>query len=355
MDPRVSEHAKIIVNYSCRVKQGDLVLVNAPSTALPLITEIAAEVGKAGGQIHVAMGDAQISRAFMLNAGESNLLSYPDPLLALFREADVFIGINAPENTKELGDVPPAKFGMLMKGRGPLNQLVMGKERWNATLHPTPSLAQEAGMSFEAYCDFVYGAMLRDWPAAAERMQILADRMAATKSVRIVGDETDISFSIEGRKPIVDAGLKNLPGGEVFTSPVEESVNGEVYFDVPFLYFGSTISGVRLKFVGGEVTEHRAEVGNELLSEMLASDPGARHLGELGIGMNRGITEATRNTLFDEKMGDTIHMAVGRAFEDLGGKNKSNIHIDMIKSMKAHGTILFDDAPVYENGRFLWE
>jgi aminopeptidase len=355
MDSRVTEHAKILVGYSCQVKPGDLVIVTAPSTALSLVTEIAAEVSKIGAHLHVTMGDSRIYRASILNANESTLSSYPDPLLSLFRDADVFIGIIAPENTRELADVPSAKLGMFMKGMGPLNELVTKKGRWNATLHPTPSLAQEAGKSFEAYSDFVYGAILRDWPAARQTMNILADRMALTKKVRIVGNETDMSFSLEGRKPLVDSGMKNLPGGEVFTSPVEESVNGSVYFDLPFLFLGSSIAGVRLRYVNGEIVEHSAEVGNELLTEMLSSDSGARHLGELGIGMNRGITEATKNVLFDEKMGDTIHMAVGRAFEELGGKNKSNIHIDMVKSMKEDGAIYFDEMPVYEHGKFFWE
>lgn len=355
MDPRVAEQAKILVSYSCAVKPGDVVLVLAPTTALPLITEIAAEVAKAGGQVVVNMADSRINRAFMLNATERNLSALPEPLFALMRDADVLVSIIAPENTKELSDVPSAKMGMLTKANGPVNQIVMRKERWNVTLHPTPALAQEAGRSIEAYSDFVYGAMLRDWPAAGEAMRVLSDRMASTKRVRIVGTETDISFSIEGRKPLVDAGKKNLPGGEVYTSPVEESVSGEVYFDLPFLFLARPISGVRLKFVEGRVVAHSAEVGNELLTEMLSVDDGAKRLGELGIGMNRGITEATKNTLFDEKMGDTFHMAVGRAFEEAGGKNQSSIHIDMIKSIKHGGTIYFDDSPVYEDGKFVWE
>ena len=354
-DPRVAEHAKILVNYSCKVKPGDLVLVEAPSGAIPLMTEMAAEIGRVGGHIHVNLRDSVISRAFTLNADEKTLLSFPEPILSLYRDADVIVSIIAPENTKEMVDVPSSKVGMLMKARGPANRLILGKERWCITLHPTPALAQEAEKSMEEYSDFVYNATLRDWPAFAEKMKVLADRMAVTRSVRLVGDETDISFSIEGRKPWIDDGLKNLPGGEVFTSPVEGTVNGTVFFDLPFLFSSKPVKGVRLKYVNGEIVEHSAEVGDELLTELLASDPGAKRLGELGIGMNRGITQVTKNMLFDEKMGDTIHMAVGTAFEEVGGTNKSNIHVDMVKSMKRNGAIYFDEQAVYEQGKFVWE
>jgi aminopeptidase len=241
-----------------------------------------------------------------------------------------------------------------MQAIGGLNDIIE-KKRWNITLHPTPALAQEAGMSFEAYSDFVYGAILVDWPEMARKLKVLSDRMAATKEVRIVGKETDLTLSIAARKPIVDAGEKNLPGGEVFTSPVENSANGTILFDKPIIYLGSEISGVRLTFKDGRITNHRAESGGDLLDEMLGADEGAKCLGELGIGMNRGIKEFSKNILFDEKMGDTIHLAVGRGFEEAGGANKSGIHIDMVKSMKEEGAIFFDGVAVYENGKFAWE
>ncbi len=189
----------------------------------------------------------------------------------------------------------------------------------------------------------------------ASEMKVLSDKMATAKRVRLLGKETDITFSLEGRKPLVDEGKHNLPGGEVFTSPVEESVNGKVYFDLPLNYLGREIRGIRLLCKNGEIVEHSAEVGGSFLDQLFQADEGARRLGELGIGMNRGINEATRNTLFDEKMGDTIHMAVGFGFKEAGGKNASGIHIDMIKSMKDEGAIYFDESPIYKDGKFDWE
>jgi aminopeptidase len=217
------------------------------------------------------------------------------------------------------------------------------------------ALAQEAKMSFEGYCDFVYSAILRDWPKFEAEMRVLSERMVGARKVRVVGKDTDITLSIEGRRPKVSAGDHNMPSGEVFISPVETEVEGAVYFDLPVIYLGHEIRGARLSFHQGVVVESKAEEGEEFLRAMLEVDEGAKRLGELGIGMNRGINRFTRNILFDEKMGDTIHMAVGRAYAETGGTNRSAIHIDMIKSMKDGGAMYFDGVPVYEKGKFVWE
>jgi len=275
-------------------------------------------------------------------------------LRRLIEACDAFIQIRSDSNTKELGDVPPHKMTLFSRSVGTLTPLV-DKKRWNVTLHPTASLAQEAGKSLEAYSDFVYGATLIDWPEMARKMRALADRMRAAKSVRVTGRETDIVLSIEGRKPLVDSGEHNLPGGEVYTSPLEDSANGTVYFDEPIIHLGNVVSGVRITYERGLIVDHTAEEGGDYLDGLLGTDAGSRRMGELGIGMNRGIREFSRNILFDEKMGETIHMAVGLGFPEAGGTNESAIHIDMIKGMKAGGKILFDDEPVYADGRFAWE
>jgi aminopeptidase len=353
-DPRIAEHAKIVVNHSCKVKKGDAVLVLTSTEGIPLVREIASEVGRIGGQILVILQEESIRRAHVLAAGDDVIGVTPKPLQQLIEGIDVLIQVMATSNTKEMSDIPPHKMMLSARAMGPLF-LIIEQKRWNITLHPTPALAQDAGKSLEAFTDFVYGATLVDWSAMERKMQVLADKMAATKKVRIVGKETEISLSIEGRMPIIDSGEKNLPGGEVFTSPLEGSANGTIYFDKPIMYYGREIKGVHLTFEDGYVTEQRAEVGGESLDALLGTDEGARRLGELGIGMNRGITEFSKNILFDEKMGDTIHMAVGHAFEAAGGRNKSDIHIDMIKGMKEGGAIYFDDEPVYINGKFVWE
>jgi len=353
-DTRVAEHARLVVNYSLEVKKGDFVIVSASELALPLLQAMAAEVAKAGAYMQVWYRHESINRAYMMNATEETLSFLPPSLEKGYRNADCIVHIICSANEAELSDVPSHKLRDHQKATEPLSKVFFSK-RWNITLHPTYGLAQEARRSLEAYSDFVYSATLRDWPLLGEEMAFLARRLKAAKRVRIVGSETDISFSVEGRTPEVDDGKKNLPGGEVFTSPVEETVNGHVYFDLPFNLSGRELHGVRLKYVNGEIEESSAESGEELLKELIRTDEGARRMGELGIGMNRGITECSKNVLFDEKMGDTIHMAVGRSFEECGGKNKSGIHIDMVKNMKDEGTIYFDEDVVYRNGKFAWE
>ncbi len=353
-DNRTIEHAKILVNYSTQVKRGDYVVIQTDGEAVALIRELAAEIAKKGAYISVMNEDPSVTRAYLMNADDQTLETLPKQSKSAVENLDVYIEILASSNTQEMSDVPPSKMKARAKSRTELFPIMFSK-RWNVTLHPTQALAQEAGKSFESYCDFVYDATLRDWPKMALEMKVLADKMAATKKVRLVGKETDISFSIEGRKSKVDDARVNLPGGEVYTSPVDETVNGKVYYDIPINYLGREVRGVRLLYKNGEVVEHSAELGNELLGELLSTDPGARRLGELGIGMNRGIKEFSKSILFDEKMGDTIHMAVGHSFDEVGGTNKSGIHIDMIKSMKEEGIIYFDDVPVYKEGSFVWE
>jgi len=355
-DPRVLEHARVVVNHSCKVKKGDFVAVLSTAEAHELVVAIASELGRIGAQYIVVDLDPSVSRAHTLAADDETLATTPTQIVEMVKATDVLINIaqTTSSNSQEMSDIPPHKLQLTMRAMGPVVALLENK-RWNITLHPTPSLAQDAKMSYEAYCDFVYSAILRDWPKMASEMKVLSDRMAGAKEVHVVGKDTDISFSIEGRKPIIDAGEKNLPGGEVYTSPVDSTVNGRIYFDLPVNYRGAEITGARLAFKNGDVVESSAEQGAEILKGMLSVDEGAKRLGELGIGMNRGIDRFTNSILFDEKMGDTIHMAVGRAFEEGGGTNTSAIHIDMIKSMKKDGTVYFDGKPVYEKGKFVWE
>lgn len=356
VDPRVLEHAKILVNYSCKVKQNDFVIISATPEAHELVVALASELGKVGARYVIIDTDDQVNRAYIQAADDETLSSFPHQLLRLFREADVYINVGtlSSSNTQEMSDVPPQKLQVVARSMGPLSDAMAGK-RWNLTLHPTKALAQDAKMSYEEYCDFVYSAIIKDWTKFESEMKVLSERMERAKKVRIVGANTDISLSVEGRHPKVSAGDHNMPSGEVFVSPVDTEVEGDIYFDLPMIYQGHEIKGAKLSFHSGLVVESKAEEGAEFLKEMLEVDEGARRLGELGVGMNRGINRCTRNVLFDEKMGDTIHMAVGRAYAETGGTNKSAIHIDMIKSMKEGGTIYFDDETIYEEGKFVWE
>lgn len=354
-DPRVFEHARILVEHSCKVKKNDFVLITSNPGVHELVTAVAAQLGKIGARYIVLDLSTDITRSYMLEADDETL-SAPPPISSIIKEVDAIINISqlSSSNSQEMSDVPAHKLQLNAIAMRPLMEII-DQKRWNITLHPTRALAQDAKMSFEAYSDFVYSAIIRDWQKMASEMKVLADKMAATKTVHILGKDTDITFSIEGRKPLVDSGEKNLPGGEVYISPIDSSVEGRVYFDLPINYLGRDVKGARLNFKNGQVVESSAEEGEELLKTLMSSDTGAGRVGELGMGMNRGIDRFTKNILFDEKMGDTIHMAVGHAFPESGGTNQSAVHIDMIKTMKEGGTVLFDGTPVYANGKFSWE
>ena len=222
------------------------------------------------------------------------------------------------------------------------------------TVHPCLSLAQQANMSLEEYQDFVYGATLIDWKEESKLLHEIKAHLENHSDIRYVGPETDLWASTEGRIWIASDGKHNMPSGEVFTAPVETSVEGKIYFDVPFLQLGKVIEGVRLTFEKGEVVDFSAEKEELTLKEIIEIDEGSRRLGEMAIGTNRGIKQYTLNMLFDEKIGDTIHCALGRAYKDCNGVNDSAVHVDMIKTMK-EGEITAGNEVIYSRGKYFRE
>ena len=224
---------------------------------------------------------------------------------------------------------------------------------WVACQYPTAALAQEAGLGSEDFAELLYGAVLRDWAAEGERMRGIAAHFDAASEVRIVGEGTDLRLSLAGRSVKVDALGANLPGGEFFGCPIEDSAEGEISFgDFPAVYRGREITGIRLRFAGGRVVDASADANEAYLIETLDTDEGARRLGELGIGCNPGITRYMKNTLFDEKMDGTVHLALGNSYTDLGGVNRSAIHWDLVKDLRLPGSrIELDGVVVQQRGR----
>ncbi|UTF52981.1 aminopeptidase [Natronosalvus rutilus] len=358
MDPRVREHAEIIVDHSVDVQKGDNVRISAPPIAQDLVVAIHELLGERGAHPSLSASNSAASRAYR-RAVDPEDLECPSHVLAAAEETDVFISIRASENTYETSDVDPevtAAFGQAYK---PIQDEVMGK-RWVGTQYPAPGNAQDAEMSTEAYEEFVWDAITRDWDAQREFQQQLVEILDPADEVHIVsGDTTDVTMSVAGNPTLNDYAEKNLPGGEVFTAPVPDSVEGEVLFDKPLMAQGREITDVYLEFENGEVVSHTAEKNEDVLSTVLETDDGARRLGELGIGMNRDITEFTYNMLFDEKMGDTVHMAVGRAYEETVGegneRNDSSVHMDMIVDMSEDSFIEVDGDVVQRDGAFVFE
>ena len=358
MDPRVREHAEVIVEHSVDVQADDEVLIRGHPVAEELMRAVAELCGERGANISVRSSSPRVDRAYR-KAIDVEEISRSEVALAGVEAADVAIGIRAATNTFETSDIDPEKTSVIARVNKEIQDLMMEK-RWVGTQYPAPANAQDAEMSTAAYEEFVWSAINKDWDAVREHQARMVEILDPAEEVHVVsGEDTDITMSIAGNPTENDYAEKNLPGGEVFTAPVVDSVEGEVHFDKPLMAQGREVQDVRLRFEDGEVVEHSAEKNEEVLTAVLDTDDGARYLGELGIGMNRDIDQFTYNMLFDEKMGDTVHMALGRAYDEtVGADNEGNdsaMHMDMIVDMSEDSHIEVDGEVVQRDGAFVFE
>jgi aminopeptidase len=364
-DPRVTNLAKILVGYSTAVKEGEVVAIDGETAASPLLLAVYEEVLQAGAHpvTNVAL-DGQIA-AYFKHASDPQL-EWISPFAEwMVDNVDVRIAIGASTNTRELSGVPPEKQTKRQAATGELMRRAMkraaeGEFRWVYTLFPTSAYASEAEMSLADYEDFYYGACLADdadplsaWKRASEETVRLADWIEGHEEVRVTAPGTDITLGVAGRKFIPCVGDHNMPDGEFFTGPVEDSVEGEVSFHLPAVIGGREVSGVRLKFESGRVVDATAQRGEEYLLKLLDTDDGARTLGELGIGTNYSIDRGTREVLLDEKLGGTVHMAVGAAYPESGGTNDSAVHTDLVCDLRLGGRLEVDGVVMQEDGRFV--
>ena len=357
MDPRVREHAEIIVDHSVDLGTGDDLVVQLPPEAEDLAVALHELAGDRGANPILLNNSDRAERAF-LRAREGDF-GTPEHRLALFEAADAVVIARGGANASEKGDVDPETTAAYNRAIRPVQQVRLSK-RWCLTQFPTPGNAQLAGMSTEAYENFVYDAVSLDWEEQGEFQRRMVEILDDADEVRIrSGEGTDVTMSLAGNRTINDTGEKNLPGGEVFTAPVKESVEGEVHFDMPLYRQGREIQGVRLRFEDGRVESYSAERNEAVLDGVFDTDENARYVGELGVGMNRAIDRFTYNMLFDEKMGDTVHMAVGSAYPECVGEgnevNESAEHVDMIVDMSGDSTIEADGEVVQRNGTFVFE
>jgi aminopeptidase len=356
-DPRLEQYAALLVEKCVDVQPGWQVLVNGGILARPLLEAVSREIGRRGAYAILRPNfSGGINIPWALEAPEELLSGPPGIEANMWEVADALVAVEAPENTRELSGLPPERLALIQAGLRPHLERVLTMElKWVGCQYPTPALAQDAEMSLSEFADFLYGACLLDWDAEHERMSRYADRFDEAEEVRLVGEGTDLRLSISGRSMLVDAGGANMPGGEFFTSPLEDSAEGEVAFtEFPAVQMGREVRGIRLRFEGGKVVDASAEVNEEFLVEQLDRDEGARRLGELGIGCNPGITRHMKNTLFDEKMDGTVHLALGNGLPDAAGTNVSQIHWDIVKDMRVDGSrIELDGRPVQEAGHWL--
>ena len=354
-DPRVSEYAGLLVDRCLGVQARWQVSINAHVLARPLIEEVQRQIARRGAWAITHLSWDGNGGAWMREASD-DLLREPAPLNELIQQnADAFMSISAPENVRDTADLPAERVALAQAA----NTTVRGRTLamsvpWVVCQFPTDALAQEAGMTLRQFEEFLYGACLLDWDREGERMRRIADRIDAATEVRLVADGTDLLLSVEGRRCEVDDGHINMPGGEVFVSPVEDATTGLVTFsEYPATYFGHEVEGAWLRFEGGRVIDAGADRGADYLVGILDTDPGARVLGELGVGCNPGITRHMKNVLFDEKISGTIHLALGRSYASTGGVNQSLIHWDMVKDLRNGGRLYLDGRLVQENGEWL--
>ncbi len=364
VDDRIRKLAKLFVAYSVHVQPKEDVVIQGSYVARPLINELYRECLLAEAYPHI-LPNLDVQYTFYQTAKEHQL-QYVSPFEKFIVEnMDVSIGIFCEPNPKGLTSVNPEKMRIRQASRSGLAETLFrreaeGKYRWGGLPYPIDAMAQEAEMALPEYEDFVYKSCLVDkedpvaeWKKIRAEQQKICDFLNQKSAIRIVGEDTDLSYGVKGRKWINCCGEKNMPDGEVFTSPVENSVNGTVRFTFPGLFYGKEIEDIRLTFKDGRVVKASAGKGDDLLQQLLKID-GADRLGEAAIGTNYQITRFTKHMLFDEKMGGTIHMALGfNPIPDTGGLNKSALHWDILKDMKKGGEIYADGKLFYKDGKFM--
>ena len=364
MDSRTKKMAEVIVSYSTAVKPGELVLLRGTSPlAQPLIQALYEEAIKAGGKAFTYIHMSKEDEIVMANGTLEQIAAVNPMLKLMYDSADVIVRVDAEENTKL--NFPPDKSQARIKAKGALMNIQSEREgagllRRCSTLFPTAVFAADAGMTLPEYETFVYGACMVQlddpiayWKQYAAEQQKLCDYLRGHKKLAVRGKNIDMEMSIEGRIFVNADGTANFPDGEIFTGPVEDSVEGWVRFTYPAIYHGNTVNGIELHFEKGRIVKATAKENEAFLLTILDTDAGSRTLGEFAIGTNKGIDRFTGQILFDEKIGGTVHMAVGSSYPETGAVNKSAIHWDMICDMRDGGEILVDGTRFYENGNFL--
>lgn len=363
-DPRIEKIAQVLVEYSVNVQPNDLVFIMGTVLASPMLEAVYRRVLARGGHPSLQVTLPALEEYFMYHASEEQLRFVPPILELVVERYDKFINILGAANTRALTNVPPARQVLRSQASEPIMRRLMeraaaGELQWVLSLFPTPAYAQDAEMSQEEYENFVFGACLPDpedpiayWQKLSAFQQAWVHYLADKRTLRVRAEDTDLEMRIEGRPFINCDGKENFPDGEIFTSPIEDSVNGTIRFTYPATYAGRRVENVRLRFENGRVVEAHADKGEEFLLKMLDTDAGARYVGEFAIGTNKGIRQFTGETLFDEKIAGTCHLALGRSYPESGGKNHSAIHWDMVCDLRQGGEIWVDGELIYKDGDF---
>ena len=354
MDKRWNKLADILVNYSTQVKPGERVMIAMHEVeTLPLARATYESVVKAGGFPQIQFLSETL-RHSLLQYGSDEQLSWVPEIEAYGMEwADVYIGLRGAHNLSELADIPTEKLTLNQRAMGKVSTLRWEKTRWTLVRVPNEAFAMQADTDEETITDMFFDACLLDWPAVSKDWFRLAGLLEKGKEIRITGKGTDLRFSVDGRKWVASDGRINMPDGEIFTSPITETIDGCIEFEFPGVFGGRLMENIRFEWDHGKLVSATSSTNQAFLQSVVQSDAGSSLIGEFAIGTNPGVTRFCKDILIDEKIGGTIHIAMGRAYPECGGTNKSSIHWDIVKDTRLEGAIFMDGRKVFENGRFL--
>jgi len=364
----LTKWAETLVGYSLDLSPGERVLIRVDEAAIPLAKEVYRAALSAGAYPAVQVLVEGLPEIFLTTASDEQL-DWVDPALKFqYETMDALCAIVAPQNTSALAGVAANKQTRAQRANKAVRESLFeraaeGRAKWNVTLYPTQGAAQNAKMSLAEYETFLLKAMFLDkddpaaaWKAFSDEQQRYVDYLSKVETLRFVANDTDLTMRVGGRRWVNSDGHRNFPSGEVFTGPIEDSVNGTVRYTFPTAHLGHEVDDVRLTFENGKVVKANAAQGLDFLETMLDSDPGARTLGEVAVGNNYGVQRFTRNTLYDEKIGGTFHLALGNAYPETGGTNVSAVHWDMVCDMRPEadgGAIYADGILIHENGQWV--
>lgn len=355
VDERTKKLAKLVVNYSLAVKHGENVIISGSTEASDFITALYTEILKIGAHPILRVSLPHLDSIYYKYAQEHHIKKFPEYFSYQVKNAQKYIGISSSANTRELSSADPKKIAERGKIVRPIIDYIVNQKdkiRRCSVAYPSVALAQEAEMSLPQYEDFVFGACLQNWAKLSKDIDRILKRFRKGKEVHLLGKNVDLKFKIHGEKAAADYGEENMPGGEVFMAPDRMTAEGHIKFEYPAIEKGNEVSGIYLQFEKGKIVKAKAEKNEKFLHSMISIDKNASRIGEFGIGLNPKVKKYTKNLLFDEKIGGTIHLALGMAYKENGGGNDSAIHWDIVKDMR-HGEIILDGKTVQKNGRWL--
>ncbi|MBX3084750.1 MAG: aminopeptidase [Anaerolineae bacterium] len=363
-DPRLAKLADALINFALGIKAGEELMIASPVGAEPLLYEVVRAALKAGAHITTRLGIEDLRELELRESSEAQLTHISEIAKFEIDHIDAYLSIRAPRNTRNLSGIDPKRMSLANAGYHYMLERITertakGELRWCVTQYPTHAAAQDAGMSLHDYEEFIFNGCLLDqadpvaaWKAQQAEQQRIIDYLSKHDSIHVVAPGTDLTYRVGGRIWVNADGHFNFPDGEVFTGPIEDSVQGTISFTYPLNHMGNEVDGIQLTFKDGKAVEAKARNGAAFLNTMLDMDEGARYVGEVAFGTNYGVKQFTKNTLFDEKIGGTMHMALGNSYPETGGVNKSGLHWDMVCDLR-EGKVYADGELFYEAGHFV--